>query len=46
MSNWKKAAQKDTDLCEGVSIVDGKVTHKVVANALGEVYTPMEEILK
>ncbi len=45
-NGWKKAAQKDTHLREGISVVEGKVTYKPVADALGDEYTPVEEILK
>lgn len=43
---WKQAAIANPHLREGLNVVEGRVTHKAVADALDADYTPLEEILK
>jgi alanine dehydrogenase len=39
---WKEAIAKDPGLRPGVNVVDGKVTHPAVAEAVGADFTPVE----
>jgi alanine dehydrogenase len=42
---WKRAAQVNHALAEGVNVVDGKVVYKPVADAHALDYTPLESIV-
>jgi len=42
---WKKAAQSDPGLAEGVNIVDGKITNRAVADSFGMEYHPLKEVV-
>ncbi|OGT45235.1 MAG: alanine dehydrogenase [Gammaproteobacteria bacterium RIFCSPHIGHO2_12_FULL_41_20] len=42
---YKKALQQDAHLLDGLNIYRGKITHKAVAEALRENYTPAEDVL-
>jgi alanine dehydrogenase len=35
---WQQAVQADPHLCAGVNVLDGHITHRGVAHALGETY--------
>jgi alanine dehydrogenase len=35
---WQQAVRNDPHLCAGVNVLDGNITHKGVAHALGETY--------
>ena len=39
---WRAAAERDPALAGGVNVVDGKVTHRAVADAHDLVFTPLE----
>jgi alanine dehydrogenase len=39
------AAAQDAGLALGVNVADGKVTHQAVADAVGEPYVPVTEVL-
>ncbi len=42
---WKQAMRKDHHLLDGLNVCDGKLTHKAVASALKQQYTPAEEVV-
>src|SRR5271157_2562752 len=42
---WKKAAADDLSLAKGINLVEGRITHKRVADAFNLPYTPIEELL-
>jgi len=42
---WKKALKKHPELKRGANIVEGKVTHKAVADAFGLEYCPTDSLL-
>ncbi len=42
---WKKAARTDSALARGVQLVDGKITHRAVADSFGMEYVPLEYVL-
>jgi alanine dehydrogenase len=42
---YKKAMQDDKNLRNGLNVIDGKVTYKAVAEALGYYFVPSEEAL-
>ncbi|MGD0233860.1 MAG: alanine dehydrogenase [Syntrophorhabdales bacterium] len=42
---WKKAAAGDLSLAKGINLVEGRITHKRVADAFNLPYTPIEELL-
>jgi alanine dehydrogenase len=42
---WKKAAAEDLSLAKGVNLVEGRITHRGVADAFNLPYTPIEELL-
>ncbi len=42
---WKKAAAEDLSLAKGVNLVEGRITHKGVADAFNLPYTPIEDTL-
>ncbi len=39
---WEEACRKDPGLADGVTVVDGKITFKAVAEAFGLDYTPLK----
>lgn len=41
-----KAALEDSSLAKGVNVINGQVTYKNVADALGLTYVPLKEIIK
>lgn len=43
---YKKALNQDQHLLNGLNVYQGKFTHKAVANALQQEYTPAEALLK
>ncbi len=43
---WKKAAADDLSLAKGINLVEGRITHKRVADAFNLPYTPIEELPK
>jgi alanine dehydrogenase len=42
---WKKAAKENPELKCGANIIEGKVTHKAVADAFGLEYCPIDSLL-
>jgi len=42
---YLKAVQKDRALAKGVNVINGKVTHQAVAEALDLEFTPLESVL-
>ena len=42
---WKKALKKHPELKRGANIIEGKVTHKAVADAFGLEYCPIDSLL-
>lgn len=42
---FKEAMQRDPHLRNGLNVYRGKLTHKAVANALSQKYTPAEEMI-
>jgi alanine dehydrogenase len=42
---WKKAAADDPSLAKGVNLVEGRITHKGVADAFSFPYTSLHELL-
>ena len=42
---WRKAVHEDDGLAKGIDVLEGKITHRGVAQAHGLVYTPLEEFL-
>jgi alanine dehydrogenase len=40
-SGLAEACQRQPALISGINVMDGKVTHKAVADALGMTYTPV-----
>ena len=42
---YKEAMRRDSHLLAGLNICDGKVTYRAVAEALGQVYTPPEQLI-
>ncbi len=42
---WKKAAAEDLSLAKGVNLVEGRITHRGVADAFNLPYAPIEELL-
>lgn len=42
---FTQAVSRDQALARGVNMVDGEVTHRVVADALGLPYTPLDDLL-
>jgi alanine dehydrogenase len=42
---WKKAAADDLSLAKGINLVEGRITHKRVADAFNLPYTPIEGLL-
>jgi len=42
---WKKAAADDLSLTKGINLVEGRITHKRVADAFNLPYTPIQELL-
>ncbi|PMQ01079.1 MAG: alanine dehydrogenase [Dictyoglomus sp. NZ13-RE01] len=43
---WKKAIIDNPSLARGVNLLEGKITHKAVADAFNLPYTPLEELIK
>lgn len=44
-AGWKKAAESRQDIARGCNIVNGKITHKAVSDALDMPYTPLADTL-
>jgi alanine dehydrogenase len=42
---WKKAAADDLSLAKGINLIEGRITHKRVADAFNLPYTPIEALL-
>jgi len=42
---WKKAAADDLSLAKGVNLVEGRITHRGVAEAFNLPYAPIQELL-
>ncbi len=42
---WERAAADDPSLAKGVNLVEGRITHRGVADAFGLPYTPIEGLL-
>ena len=42
---WKRAAADDPSLAKGVNLVEGRITHKGVADAFSLPYTSLQELL-
>lgn len=43
---YKKAMQRNSHLRNGLNVAKGKITYKAVAEALGQPYTPAEEMIR
>ncbi|NWF52856.1 MAG: alanine dehydrogenase [Nitrospirae bacterium] len=43
---WENAVMENHALSKGVNLVEGKITHQAVAEALNLKYTPLKEVLK
>jgi alanine dehydrogenase len=42
---WKQAMQENPEIKSGANIVNGKITYKGVADAVGLEYTPIETLI-
>jgi alanine dehydrogenase len=47
IADWgvARAIMEDPALARGVNVIDGRVTYKPVADAVGLPYTPLDEVL-
>jgi alanine dehydrogenase len=42
---WRKAAQDNQEIAQGLNVVGGNITYKAVAEAFDMVYSPVQEML-